>query len=428
MDVPQSARLKSHPDAATVFTVIADWLEHLRLSSVRLNDGGSGSFVSADGLVLTNHHVVVGQLQKLSTPQKELRRRGSTPRRATEEMKAHGPGTERADVDGRVTARVRAQAGRPSDARRASKRGAQKLRRSRRKTSISDRTAIRCRHALSGAREYWLYRYKRYTDVRLVFAPEQQAAFFGGDPDNFTFPRYDLDFALVRAYENGKPALRTHAFPQVERDGTRAEKARLRQSGHPGSHDRTETVAAARVPERDINYTPTTSRCVEAAASECLTPAWSTRPRAGASGLRTSSSASRIHSRRKRASITVSSIPEDLAIFRSRAEEQCRAARVRRPQSGITAKPPASGGGMISRGIRKQPAGGYTSRSAFAQFRGSSLAGIALRAISTHKTPGRRRSRTPSASDGFTDTQLQSLIGCRCFPPRQSIRSSKRRY
>ncbi len=179
------------------------WLEHIRLASVRI-ETASGSFVSPNGLLLTNQHVASGQLQKLSTSERNYRRDGFLATTQSEELKC--PDLEISvltsfeDVTQRVQGAVKAgmsdaEAG---DARRAQIASIEK--------ESNEKTALRSEVVkIYNGGEYWLYRFKKYTDVRLVFAPEEQAAFFGGDYDNFTYPRYCLDFAFFRVYENGQP-------------------------------------------------------------------------------------------------------------------------------------------------------------------------------------------------------------------------------
>src|SRR3984893_1672616 len=186
------------------FTPTQAWLDHVRLSCVRLNDGGSGSFVSPHGLLLTNHHVARGQLQKNSTKEHDYIRDGFYAATSGEEMKSPDLEVNVLQSMEDVTARVNA-------ATRGIKTSEDEF--ARRKATIADieresleKTGLRSDVVtLYHGGEYWLYRYKKYTDVRLVFAPEDQAAFFGGDPDNFTYPRHDIDFALFRVYDNGKP-------------------------------------------------------------------------------------------------------------------------------------------------------------------------------------------------------------------------------
>src|SRR5579862_5074305 len=186
------------------FTPTKEWLDHIRLSSVRLNDGGSGSFVSPSGLLLTNHHVARGQLQKASNAQRDYIKDGFYAKTSAEEMKTPDLEinilTSMEDVTARVQAAVGGAKGETAEfaARRAVMAAIEK--------ESLDKTGLRSDVVtLYQGGEYWLYRYKKYTDVRLVFAPEQQIAFFGGDADNFTYPRYDIDMALFRVYENGKP-------------------------------------------------------------------------------------------------------------------------------------------------------------------------------------------------------------------------------
>jgi len=217
-----------------------EWLDHLRLSSVRLNDGGSGSFVSPDGLLLTNHHVARGQLQKNSTPDHDYVRDGFYATTQDQEMKT--PDLEVNVLVGmqNVTARVEGAAkGAKDDAAALKARDAEIAAIER---ESKDKTGLRSDVvALYNGGEYWLYQYKAYTDVRLVFAPEEQAAFFGGDPDNFTYPRYDFDMALFRVYDNGKP-LHTDNYLKWSAKGA-APGELVFVSGHPGSTSRQDTVA-----------------------------------------------------------------------------------------------------------------------------------------------------------------------------------------
>lgn len=216
------------------------WLDHLRLSSVRLNDGGSGSFVSSNGLLLTNHHVARGQLQKNSTAQHDYLRDGFYADTLDKEMKS--PDLEVNVLAGmeNVTARVQGAAKGITDEAKALKLREAEIaaisRESKEKTGLRSDVV-----SLYQGGEYWLYTYKVYTDVRLVFAPEQQAAFYGGDPDNFTYPRYDLDMAVFRVYENGKP-LHTENYLKWSAQGA-APGELIFISGHPGRTQRQDTMA-----------------------------------------------------------------------------------------------------------------------------------------------------------------------------------------
>jgi hypothetical protein len=167
------------------FTPTQEWLDHVRLSSVRFNDGGSGSWISPTGLVLTNHHVALGQLQKVSTKDKDYVANGFFARNAGEELKCPDlelnvlTGME--DVTKRVGASVK-PAMSEKDALKARKAEMAKIEKEALTGPDSHAEVV----TLYNGAEYWIYKYKKYTDVRLVAAPEQQAAFFGGDPDNFT--------------------------------------------------------------------------------------------------------------------------------------------------------------------------------------------------------------------------------------------------
>ncbi len=224
------------------------WLDHLRLSSVRLNDGGSGSFVSSDGLLLTNHHVARGQLQKNSTAEHDYVRDGFYAKTLDEEMKS--PDLEVNVLVGMrdVSVRVLGAAKGISDKARALK--ARQAEIAAIEKESKDKTGLRSDVvSLYNGSEYWLYQYKAYTDVRLVFAPEEQGAFFGGDPDNFTYPRYDLDMALFRVYDNGKPLHTENYLKWSARGAAPGELVFI--SGNPGSTARQDTVAQL-LAERDV--------------------------------------------------------------------------------------------------------------------------------------------------------------------------------
>ena len=235
-----AAKYNFHPTQA--------WLDHLRLSSVRLNDGGSGSFVSPDGLLLTNHHVARGQLQKNSTAEHDYLRDGFYAATPDQEMKSPDLEVNVLESMENVTERVQGAArGIKDDAKALKAREAEIAAITK---ESKDKTGLRSDVvSLYHGGEYWLYRYKAYTDVRLVFAPEEQAAFFGGDPDNFTYPRYDLDMALFRVYDNGKP-LHTSNYLKWSAKGAQPGEL-IFISGNPGSTSREDTVAELQL-ERDV--------------------------------------------------------------------------------------------------------------------------------------------------------------------------------
>ena len=223
------------------FTPTDEWLLHLQRSAVRFNDGGSGSFISADGLVLTNHHVGAGALQKLSSAEHDYLKNGFHARTRADEMKAVDSELNVLQNIEDVTARVKAAVKpemTPAQAYEARKGVINTIE----KESL-DATGLRSDVVtLYHGAVYQLYRYKRYTDVRLVFAPEQEIAFFGGDPDNFEYPRYDLDFCLFRVYENDKPAHIEHYLVSgVRRECTTTSLVFV--AGHPGHTDREDTLA-----------------------------------------------------------------------------------------------------------------------------------------------------------------------------------------
>lgn len=236
LNAPPTAQLKQ----AYGFEPSAAWLEHVQRSAVRFNNGGSGSFASADGLIITNHHVGFDAIFKLSTKEHNLLKEGFYAKTRADERKCVDlelnvlQSIE--DVTAKVNASVRADMS-PAEvlaARNAAKAAIEK--------ESFDATGLRSDIVtLYQGAQFHLYRYKVYTDVRLVFAPEEQAAFFGGDPDNFEYPRYNLDISIFRAYENGAPAKIEHFLkwnPAGTKDGDLVFLA-----GHPGSTQRLITMA-----------------------------------------------------------------------------------------------------------------------------------------------------------------------------------------
>ena len=231
------------------FVPTEEWLRHVRLASVRLNDGGSGSFVSPHGLLLTNHHVARGQLQKNSTPEHNYIRDGFYAATQADEMKSPDLEVNVLVSMENVTARIAeaVKGAQTAEAEFAARRAATAAieKESTQKTGLRSDVVT-----LYAGGEYWLYRYKKYTDVRLVFAPEEQTAFFGGDPDNFTYPRYCLDMAVFRVYENGKP-IDSQDYLKWNAKGA-ADGELVFTSGNPGSTSRRDTVDELEY-QRDIN-------------------------------------------------------------------------------------------------------------------------------------------------------------------------------
>jgi hypothetical protein len=221
------------------FTPTKEWLDHVRLSSVRLAEGCSASLISPNGMVLTNHHCAATCIQQNSTAEKNYTANGFQPKSAAEEVRC--PGQEAnilesiTDVTDKVAAATKGLADKAANAARKAE-----FAKIEKECATSDE--LRCEViSLYGGGVYDLYKYRRYQDVRLVFAPEFAIAFFGGDPDNFNFPRYDLDMSVLRIYENGKPLQTKDYFP-ISKEGAK-DGALTFVSGNPGSTQRLFTTA-----------------------------------------------------------------------------------------------------------------------------------------------------------------------------------------
>jgi len=221
------------------FEPTQQWLEHLQKASVRFNSGGSGSFVSANGLVITNHHVGADTLQKVSDPQHNYLKDGFYTKTQADEIKS-------TDLELNVLMSIEDVTARVNE---AVKQGMTNAQASSARNSViatiekesKDKTGLRSDVVtLYQGGAYHLYRYKRYDDVRLVFAPEQQIAFYGGDPDNFEYPRYDLDICIFRVYENGQPAKVDHYLKWNSHGPSDGELVFV--SGSPGKTDRQLTL------------------------------------------------------------------------------------------------------------------------------------------------------------------------------------------
>jgi hypothetical protein len=232
------------------FSVSDAWVEHVQKSCVRISSGGSGSLVSASGLVMTNHHVGSDVIEKLSSAEKNYLEHGFFARTQAEELAC--PDVEidvlwaiedvTAKVNGAVTPEM--SAAQANDARRAKMSQIEK--------EGGEASGLQCEMVtLYQGGAYHLYSYKRYTDVRLVMAPEKGIAFFGGDPDNFEYPRFDLDVCFFRIYEDGKPLQPQH-FLKWSANGAAAEEL-VFVAGHPGRTERLFTVAHLEF-LRDVAY------------------------------------------------------------------------------------------------------------------------------------------------------------------------------
>lgn len=241
---------KGQVDKTYGFAVTDDFLRHLERASVRFDNGGSGSFISSHGLLFTNHHVGQDCIQKLSSAEHDYMANGFSA--GTQDDEKACPDLEvnvlvsTTDVTSKVQAGIKPDAP-SSDANRTRKASIARI-----EKECNKSTGNRCDVVtLYSGGEYSLYQYKKYTDVRLVFAPEFSIAQFGGDPDNFMYPRYCLDFSLFRAYENGKP-VSSPEYLKWSHEGVQDGELTF-VSGNPGSTGRLQTVAQMEF-SRDVSY------------------------------------------------------------------------------------------------------------------------------------------------------------------------------
>jgi hypothetical protein len=373
------------------FEPTPQWLDHARLASPRV-EGASGAFVSPDGLILTNQHVANGQLQKLSTAEHNYVRDGFYAATPEQELKCP-------DIDVNVfvsyedvTARVQGVVkpgmsdGAAAEARRAATSAIEK--------ESAERTGLRSEVVkLYSGGEYWLYRYKKYADVRLVFAVEEATGFFGGDYDNFTYPRYDLDIAFFRAYEDGKPAKTEYLTWSAKG----AEEHELVFAiGSPGTTSRLLTMAQLDF-HRDV-LNPTQME-VYAARRDALARYAAT----GAEARRRASATMRgIENSMKRLVGQQNGLENERLMSAKMAEE----GKLRKAVAENPAWQKAYGGAWDQVASAYKPYEPYAKRNAFSTLTPSRLAGFALTLVRYAE-----ESKKPNASrlEEFRDTRLDAL-------------------
>jgi len=221
------------------------WLARVQRATTRIEGGCTGSFVSPDGLVLTNSHCVVGCVSQISSAENNVEEEGFLAKNRSEEVQCESEQlstlVETEDITAQVMDAIEGKG--EVEANEIRKQTLTRLEQACEEASTGRSTGkLSCeRVSLYNGGQYFLYKYKRYDDVRLVFFPEWPIAVFGGDPDNFNFPRYCLDMSFLRAYENGEPA-KTPDYLTWRAEGAK-EGELVFVSGHPGATERQLTVA-----------------------------------------------------------------------------------------------------------------------------------------------------------------------------------------
>lgn len=232
------------------FQVTDEFLEKMQKAAVRFNSGGTGSFVSADGMLFTNHHVAADCIQKLSDAKNDYMKSGFYAKTPAEEKACPDLEVNVLRKIENVTAKVTEGVTAEMPAAEANQK--KKAAMARIEKECTAATGNRCDVVtLFSGGQYHLYQYKKYTDIRLVFAPEFLIAFFGGDPDNFTYPRYDLDITFFRAYENGKP-VRPEQYFRWSKEGAKDGELQF-VPGNPGTTGRMMTMTQLEF-ARDNSY------------------------------------------------------------------------------------------------------------------------------------------------------------------------------
>lgn len=238
------------------FTPDEKWFDNARLSALRLS-GCSASFISSDGLVMTNHHCARYALDKVNKPGEDLPDSGFYAPTLNDERRVDGMYADQLISMKDVTAEVQEafERGKTDEEKVAERnREIQKLQKDAweeyKKSQPNDSIYAQVVTFYNGGK-YSLYIYKRYTDIRLVFAPQLIVAYFGGDYDNFTYPRYDLDVSLFRIYQDGKPLNTEHYFRWSNSGAQENEPVFV--IGNPGRTSRLLTVAQLEF-NRDYSY------------------------------------------------------------------------------------------------------------------------------------------------------------------------------